>query len=225
MFRADCMKLMPEYPDNYFDIAIVDPPYGAGGQIKKNHCRFGGRFKKYRLNRSGGGRMKKYGDIIDKWDIAPEPEYFLELFRVSKSQIIWGGNYFGLPPNRNFIVWRKNIPENFSMSMAEYAWTNITGNAKVFEHHSQDSRRFHPTQKPVALYKWLLSKYAKQGDRILDTHFGSGSIAVACNELGFELVASEKDEFYFEKACERIRLAAAQETFDFGAKETQQDLF
>jgi len=181
------MDLMKQYPDKHFDLAIVDPPYGMIDHSTRNA-------------RKDGKWVSKYGEHIKHWDIAPPPEYFTELFRVSKYQIIWGGNYFNLPPSRNFIVWRKRtISENFSMAMAEFAWSNIPDNAKVFEYHPQDPVRIHPTQKPVALYKWLLNKYAKQGDKILDTHFGSGSIAVACNELGFNLTASEIDEDYFAK--------------------------
>jgi site-specific DNA-methyltransferase (adenine-specific) len=148
--------------------------------------------------RTGGTWASKYGADINEWDVAPPPEYFSELQRVAKRRIICGGNYFGLPPNRNFIVWRKlTISENFSMAMAEYLWTDIPGNAKVFDFAPQDKNRFHPTQKPVQLYKWLLSKYAKPGYKILDTHLGSGTHAVACAELGFDLTACEIDEFYY----------------------------
>ena len=149
--------------------------------------------------------MSKYGADINKWDIAPPPEYFNEARRVSKRQIIWGGNYFDLPPSRNFIVWRKlTISENFSMAMAEFAWTNIHGNAKVFEFAPQDKHRFHPTQKPIQLYKWLLSRYAEPGWRILDTHLGSGTHALACIDLGFDLVAAEIDDFYFGNCLKMI---------------------
>jgi site-specific DNA-methyltransferase (adenine-specific) len=149
------------------------------------------------------------GGIFEKdirhWDIAPPPEYFDELARVSKNQIIWGGNYFDLPPTRCFLIWRKlTISENFSMAMAEYAWTSFNDNAKVFEHAPQDKERFHPTQKPVALYKWILSRYAKQGDLILDTHVGSASSLIACEELGFDYVGYEIDETYYELAKKRL---------------------
>jgi site-specific DNA-methyltransferase (adenine-specific) len=145
------------------------------------------------------------------WDIAPSDEYFKQLFRVSKNQIIWGANYFkDMPPTRCFLVWRKlSISEKFSMAMCEYAWTSFDANAKLFECVPQGTskeKRFHPTQKPVALYKWILNNYAKEGDRILDTHLGSGSIAIACHDLGFELTGIELDGFYYEKAKERLKL-------------------
>jgi len=223
---GDCMELMAGYPDGHFDLAIVDPPYGAGGGqnldvkmeipnwLRKKRSRFGGRFDKYRINHAIGGRFEKYGNGPKHWDVAPEPEYFQELFRVSKWQIIWGGNYFDLPPSRNFIVWRKlTISENFSMAMAEYAWTNIGGNAKVFDCRPQGAKRFHPTQKPVALYEWLLLRYAKRGYKIIDTHLGSGSLAVACNMHGFDLTASEIDEGYYERACAYARKHAAAKSF------------
>lgn len=207
-YNMDCMEGMKQYPDQYFDLAIVDPPYGGvikggGGtwfskynqtseQRGKYYNRFGGLFEKY----------KKEGRIA--WDIAPDESYFEELFRVSKNQIIWGGNYFPLPPTRCFIVWRKHIAEDFSMAMAEYAWTSFDANAKVFEKASFDKERFHPTQKPVSLYTWLLNNYAKEGDIILDTHVGSGSSLVACERLGFQYVGYEIDETYYEQAKKRI---------------------
>ena len=170
-----------------------------------NHA-FGGRFERYVPPTEGGQPSD-----IRHWDFAPPPEYFDELFRVSRFQIIWGGNYFSLPPSRNFIIWRKlTISENFSMAMAEYAWTNIPGNAKVFECAPQDSNRFHPTQKPIALYKWLLSRYAELGYKILDTHGGSGSSVIACLDMGYSITWIEKDVNYFEAALKRIKDFAAQ---------------
>lgn len=142
---------------------------------------------------------------IIAWDTAPPKEYFDQLFRVSRNQIIWGGNYFQLPPTRCFVVWKKKtITETFTMAMAEYAWCSFNDNAKVFEYAPQDKDRFHPTQKPVALYKWLLSKYANKGDLILDTHVGSASSLIACEDLGFEYVGFEIDEEYYNKAKERL---------------------
>lgn len=181
----------------------------GGGTVwtGRKRSRFGGRFDKYKIERTGGTWASKYGKHIRHWDIAPDENYFKELFRVSRFQIIWGGNYFRLDPSRNFIVWRKsNIPEKFTMAMAEFAWTNCIGNAKVVDFFSsgQGKERFHPTQKPIDLYKWLLKNYAKPGDLILDTHVGSASSLIACEEMGFEYVGCELDPDYYKAACERI---------------------
>jgi len=217
-YNRDCVEGMKEFPDDYFDLAIVDPPYGGAitEDAKKNFTgkngRFGGRFDKYfetekkEVIRVGGGRWAKYGKTIEQWDVAPGDEYFKELFRVSKNQIIWGGNYFALPPTRCFLIWRKlTITEKFSMAMAEYAWTSFNDNAKVFEKAPQDKERFHPTQKPVELYEWILNNYAKRDYKILDTHVGSGSSLVACRNCGIEkYIGFEINEQYYEKAKERI---------------------
>ena len=219
LLNCDCMEYMRTLPDNAFDLAICDPPYGGGndgelnvgGQVRGkvrpiqvNHA-FGGRFERYNYPHTNDG--KKENRI--SWDIAPSEDYFKELFRVSRNQIIWGANYFKMPPTRCFVVWRKlTISEGFSMAMAEYAWTSFKENAKVYECMPQGStkdRRFHPTQKPVSLYAWLLNNYAKDGDKILDTHFGSCSIGVACHNLGFSLTACEINETYFKKAVERLK--------------------
>lgn len=219
LHNCDCMEFMATIPDKYYNLAIVDPPYGSCGNEdwdKKQKGRFGGRFEKYSITRTGGTWSKKYQNDknITHWDIAPPPEYFDELFRVSKNQIIWGGNYFLLPPSNNFIIWQKlTISESFSMAMAEYAWTNIKGNAKIFPCAPQGTvsdKRFHPTQKPVALYKWLLSKYAKQGDKIFDSHLGSMSIAIACHDYGFDLTGCELDVDYYNQAIERVKRHIAQ---------------
>lgn len=215
-YNCDCMEAMREYPDKYFDLAIVDPPYGSGGVEEwEKKTRFGPCFDKYKKpGRTGDGKK-----IID-WDIAPGKEYFDELFRISKHQIIWGGNYFNehIPSNRNFIIWRKlTISESFSMAMAEYAWTSLNGNAKVFECTPQGTKaepRFHPTQKPVALYEWLLSQYANKGDKILDTHAGSGSSLIACHRMGFEITAFEIDKEYYQKAKARLEEEKAQIKFN-----------
>ena len=218
LLNCDCMEYMRTLPDNAFDLAICDPPYGGGndgelnggGQVRGkvrpiqvNHA-FGGRFERYNYPPHDGKKENRIS-----WDIAPSEEYFKELFRVSRNQIIWGANYFKMPPTRCFVVWRKlTISEGFSMAMAEYAWTSFKENAKVYECMPQGStkdRRFHPTQKPVSLYAWLLNNYAKDGDKILDTHFGSCSIGVACHNLGFRLTACEINETYFKKAVERLK--------------------
>ena len=193
--NEDNMELMARYPDNYFDLAIVDPPYGI--------ARFGNRVElSNRLCNSAK---------LNTWDVKPPIEYFIELFRVSKYQIIWGANNFDLPTTEYFIVWDKEqTVDNFAS--AEYAWTNVKKPAKIYRHsihkvmaqRKADGGKIHPTQKPVALYKWLLDKYAKQSDKILDTHLGSGSIAIACHDYGFDLTACELDLEYYEKAVERI---------------------
>ena len=160
--------------------------------------------------RTGGTWATKYGKKIIGWDVAPGEEYFKELFRVSKNQIIWGGNYFSLPPTRCFLVWRKlTISESFTMAMAEYAWTSFNGNAKVFECAPQGAskdQRFHPTQKPVALYTWVFKQFAKPGDRVLDTHLGSGSSRIAAYGLDLDFTGIEIDKDYFEKSVERFEL-------------------
>src|SRR5574344_1529523 len=172
MMQGDCMEIMKQYPDKYFDLSCVDPPYGLE------------RFKR------GGSVVNKYGDESREWNnTKPTKEYFDELFRVSKNQIIWGGNNFSPPTSEYFIIWQKSNAEDFSFAMCEMAWTSCRVPAKVFLHYHVNSKdvRIHPTQKPVALYKWLLSRYAKPGDRILDTHGGSGSICIACHDLGYDL--------------------------------------
>lgn len=159
------------------------------------------------------GTTKAADADIRHWDIAPPPEYFQELARVSKNQIIWGANYFGLPPTRCFLVWRKlSISENFSMAMAEYAWTSFNDNAKVFEAAPQGNteKRFHPTQKPVALYAWIFQRYAKPGDKILDTHLGSGSSRIAAYDAGLDFVGCEIDKVYFDLMQERFDRHTAQ---------------
>ena len=205
-FNIDCMEYMKTLPDKAFDLAVVDPPYGnAGGEFSsRNGTRFGGRFDRYDKDK----KLRKKSN----WDYAPGEDYFKELFRVSKNQIIWGGNYFSLPPCRCFIIWEKtNIPENFSMAMCEYAWCSFNDNAKIIELSSQGiTNRFHPTQKPVALYEWIYSRYAKEGDKILDTHMGSGSSRIAAYNMGFDYVGCEINKDYFEKEEERFKEHSAQ---------------
>lgn len=176
----------------------------------------------------GYANWRNVGEEIRKkiitWDTAPPKEYFDELFRVSRNQIIWGGNYFSLPPTRCFLIWRKlTISETFSMAMCEYAWTSLNENAKLFECAPQgtNGERFHPTQKPVKLYEWILNKYAKPGDIILDTHVGSASSLVACRRTGHKYVGFEIDEYYYKLAKKRLDAEEAQANiFDYlgGAK-------
>lgn len=196
------MDVMRQYPDKYFDLAVVDPPYGSGGGTYVNGTRFGGRFGRYLKDnpdrREVGGKVRKK---IVSWDYAPSEDYFNELFRVSKEQIIWGGNYFQLPPNRCFLVWLKtNIPENFTMAMAEYAWCSFNDNAKVIKMSSAGiAGRFHPTQKPEELYRWIYAHYTKPGYKILDTHLGSGSSRRAAYDFDLDFLGVEIDKEYFDK--------------------------
>ena len=190
IYNKDCLEAMKLMQDNEFDLAIVDPPYGLE------------RFKK------GGSVVNKYGDENKHWNnIKPKKEYFTELFRISKKQIIWGANNFNLPTSEYFVIWQKGNALDFSFAMVEMAWTNIKKPAKLFKHlHVQNKdKRIHPTQKPVKLYEWLLINYAKEGDKILDTHLGSGSIAIACHNLGYDLTGYELDKEYYDNAIKRIK--------------------
>ena len=231
-YNMDCMDGMKQFPDKYFDLAIVDPPYGDGGAHGSDKTRAGSaerstvidhlhssqrKREREKVARTGGTWASKFGKKIISWDTAPKQDYFQELFRVSRNQIIWGGNYFNLPPTRCFVIWKKlTISENFTMAMCEYAWTSFNDNAKVFEYAPQDKNRFHPTQKPIALYKWLLNRYAKEGDKILDTHVGSASSLIACRESGFQYVGFEIDEGYFKMAQKRLQAVEAQmNIFDY----------
>lgn len=191
--NEDNMQLMARYEDNHFDLAIVDPPYGIG--------------KKFKGGKSG---KMNFNEVVEKgWDDEiPSTKYFNELKRVSKNQIIWGGNYFldNLGNTRCFICWDKKISEDFTLAMAEMAWTSFDKLAKIFRMSvPKTAGKIHPTQKPVKLYEWLLMNYAKDGDKILDTHLGSGSIALACHNLGFDLTACELDTEYYNSAMKRLK--------------------
>lgn len=185
------LDLMKRYSDKYFDLAIVDPPYGIG--ISKNPVR----------------QMHKKKD----WDNEiPSKQYFDELFRVSKNQIIWGGNYFDLPPSQGFYIWDKKQPENFSLAMCEYAWSSIQKPAKIWSLSvMKEQNKIHPTQKPIELYEWLIMRNAEKGYKILDTHLGSGSIAIAIDiinkreKLNLQFIGCELDTDYYNKAIERIK--------------------
>ena len=199
--NMDCMDLMRQYPDKHFDLAIVDPPYGIGYDGAKQ------------TSGSHGGRK---AHAFKGWDSKiPDADYFFELFRVSKNQIIWGANYFTkfLPPSMGWITWRKDRGE-FSSSDAELAFSSFNRALREYTKNPlvlvREGGTIHPTQKPICLYRWLLSNYAKPGDLILDTHLGSGSIAIACHDLGFDLIASELDEDYFAAMQERLARHTAQ---------------
>jgi len=192
----DCMDLLKDTPDKFYDLAIVDPPYGLE-----------------RFKANDGGNSKKittFGDKDKNWNnIKPTAEYWEQLFRVSKNQIVWGGNNFELPTSEYFIVWDKGqmMP---SFARCEMAWTNCKVPAKIYAKRSQDLNRIHPTQKPIDLYRWCLSLYAQQGDKILDTHAGSFSIGIACDDMGFDLTATELDKDYFEAAVKRFNIYKSQ---------------
>ena len=225
MINGDCMEFMRGVPDKFYELAIVDPPYGIGADEKNNTN------KKQSIH--SATKSTKYGS--QKWDLKrPNDNYFKELFRVSKNQIIWGANYFGLIGGMLF--WDKKVTMP-TYSKGELAWLSFQNKIDYFEFEwhgmiqgnmKNKESRIHPTQKPVALYKWLLSKYAKPGDRILDTHGGSGSICIACHDLGFDLDWIELDQDYYQAAVERFNTHRAQgQLFDPVelTKETQKDLF
>jgi site-specific DNA-methyltransferase (adenine-specific) len=202
----DCMAMMADFPDGHFDLAIVDPPYGIG---------MGGG--------ADWGTNTRTKHQKKTWDAEPPPaEYFVELRRVSKHQIIWGGNYFldHLTSTKCFVVWDKMNGGN-NMADCELAWTSFDSPVRKHTRHifsgigNTNYTSIHPTQKPVGLYDWLLSKYAKEGWRILDTHMGSGSIAIACHYARLHLTACEIDPDYFTASCARIERETAQESFCF----------
>lgn len=199
------MEGMKAYPDKFFDLAIVDPPYGIG---------FDGETESMvTTNASGkwnGARGKGYKR--KDWDKEkPSEDFFYELFRVSKKQIVWGGNYFSLPVSGGWIVWDKKRPEDFSLSQAELAWVSNSGRVSIFRYlwngfqKEQPEDRFHPTQKPLKLYRWILTNYANKGDKILDTHLGSGSSRIAAYDMGFDFWGFEIDRDYYEAQEKRFK--------------------
>lgn len=216
-YNMDCLAAMRAMPDKAFDLAVVDPPFGIG-VMSMTYA-------------SGDDRV--YGNAVAKrrdyrkqseWDTKPTREYFDELRRVSSAQIIWGGNYFSdmLPPSRGFICWDKRVNDKMTndFSDCEYAWLSEgLGVARMFRYcwngmiqgdMKNKEERFHPTQKPVALYRWIFSRYAKPGDKILDTHLGSGSSRIAAYEAGLDFVGYEIDKQYFKKQEERFKAHTAQ---------------
>lgn len=200
VFNEDCMIGMARYPDKFFDLAVTDPPYGIN------------------INMNMGLRKgkRKNHDIKD-WDKSiPEDAYFLELFRVSKNQIIWGGNYFNLPLTKSWIFWDKMVPEGVDFADGELAWTSfdktlVKAKVKYTGLQGMDKGgKIHPTQKPIALYKWVMDKYANRGDKILDTHMGSQSSRIAAHDMGFDFWGWEIDKEYFESGCKRFNDKIAQ---------------
>jgi len=193
IYQGDCMELMSGLGDKAFELAVVDPPYGIDLASKS--------FR--------GKQAKK------NWDeCVPDSQYFSELMRVSKDQIIWGGNYFDLPPSKGFLIWDKMQPFDFTSAMCEMAWSSIQKPAKMFRLHvvTAETNKIHPTQKPVKLYQWIYANYAQPDYRILDTHLGSASSAIAAYYFGCEFVGIELDADYFEAACRRLDLATRQES-------------
>ena len=184
----DNMEFMKGIPDKYYELAIVDPPYG--------------------IDINSSGRLGHYGGKGKVWDsCVPDKAYFKELERISQNSIIWGGNYFNLPPTRCFLIWDKQQPIGVSFADCEMAWTSFNESAKTFRMRPQNADsdgRIHPTQKPVALYKWLLKNYAKPNDKIFDSHVGSGSIRIACYDLGFDFEGCEIDKDYWQAQEDRF---------------------
>lgn len=200
--NEDNMELMARYPDNYFDLAIVDPPYGINADDKNSTDK--------KQSKKSASKSKNYGS--QKWDEAiPNKEYFNELKRVSKKQIVWGANFFNL--QGGMLYWHKQVtmPTYSQGELAWLSWLNkidfvdIAWHGMIQHDMKNKEQRIHPTQKPVKLYEWLLMNYAKEGDKILDTHLGSGSIAIACHNLGYDLTACELDKEYYEAAMKRLK--------------------
>jgi site-specific DNA-methyltransferase (adenine-specific) len=196
--NQDNMELMKEYPDNHFDLAIVDPPYGIGINVS--------------MGKRKGDKKSDYKKFAGEDKEIPSAEYFEELFRVSKNQIIWGGNYMTeyLPPSPCWLLWDKGFSEDVTFAQFELAWSSFNSSAKKFDQNPNQQFRVHPTQKPVKLYQWILDRYANEGDKILDTHLGSGSIAIACHYRGFELVGCELDEDYYNSMIKRFKQETSQ---------------
>lgn len=221
-YNMDCMEGMKQFPDNFFDLAIVDPPYGIG-VMSMNYTSSGA----VRTHGNSAAKRRDYRKQAE-WDVKPDQTYFNELFRVAKRKIIFGGNYFTdmIPPSKSFIVWDKRCSDAMRNDFAdcEYAWADY-GVARVFRfvwngmiqgNMKNKEERFHPTQKPVALYEWILNNYANPGDKILDTHVGSASSLVACHNLGFQYVGFELDPEYFKAASDRLENVKAQASiFEF----------
>lgn len=227
-YNIDCVAYMQSVPDKYFDLAVVDPPYGIGARTM-NYTKDG-------IERTFGNSATKRRDYRrqEDWDIKPGQDYFDELFRVSKRQIIWGGNYFSnmLPPSKSFIVWDKRCSDEMrnQFSDCEMAWTNY-GVARMFRYvwngmlqgdMKNKEERFHPAQKPVALYRWIYQNYAKKGDKILDTHLGSGSSRIAAHEAALDFVGCEIDKEYFERQEKRFEQYTAQLNLFNNAPEAEQ---
>lgn len=204
LLHIDCMEYMAGLPDKAFDLAVVDPPYGIGVNVS--------------MGRRKVDKKSNYHKFAGNDSSIPDEDYFIELKRVSKNQIIWGGNYMTdyLPPTPCWLMWDKGFSEEVTFAQFELAWTSFKSSAKKFDKSPSQKHRIHPTQKPVALYKWLLHNYAKPGDRILDTHLGSGSSAIAAHYGGFDFVGTELDLDYYNAAVNRFNEQTMQQSL-FGA--------
>ena len=218
VFNMDCMEGMAKYTDKYFELAIVDPPYGIGWDTEFN-VMSGGIRKDGTIRKDKTWNNRKPKNYKSKsWDIKPNQNYFKELIRISKNQIIWGGNYFTdiLKPHGGWIVWDKGVPDGMTLSQAELAYNSCLNSIKIIKilwagyKKAENENRVHPTQKPIKLYKWLLTNYAKEGDKILDTHLGSGSSRIAAYDLGFDFTGFELDKDYFDAQEKRFNDFKAQ---------------
>ena len=216
LLHCDCMEYMATVPDKYFDLAIVDPPYGIGADKAQNAAALSR--EKANGNSKAGRGWKAYKET--EWDNdVPKENYWNELMRVSKNQIVWGGNYMTefLNPSMGWLVWDKG-QRDFSLADGELAWTSFDRALRIFEmsrgealaKNNNEGGRIHPTQKPTKLYEWLLTNYAKKGQRILDTHLGSGSSAIAAHYFGVDFVGCELDKDYFDAAKARFDMATKQ---------------
>ena len=199
LYNIDCMEYLKTLEDNAYELAIVDPPYGI--EVNTN------------MGRRKGDKKSTYHKFYGEDKSIPDENYFKELFRVSKNQIIWGGNYMTdyLYPSSCWLLWDKGFSQDVTFAQYEMSWTSFTSSCKKYDFNAAANRnRIHPTQKPVKLYEWLLINYAKEGDKILDTHLGSGSIAIACHNLNYDLVGCELDTDYYNAACKRLKQHQAQ---------------
>jgi site-specific DNA-methyltransferase (adenine-specific) len=229
----DNMEFMKTIPDKFYDLAIVDPPYGIGFDGEDVAMSAGMRKDGTQKKNKTWNNPKPKGYIKKQWDSKkPDKKYFDELFRISKNQIIWGGNYFSdvLKPHGGWIVWEKGVPEGMSLSQAELAYNTISNSIQIIKilwagyKKVENESRIHPTQKPIALYKWLLSRYVKPGWTIFDSHVGSGSIRIACHDMGFDFTGCENDADYWQAQEERYKNHIAQLEL-FENDEIQQGIF
>lgn len=191
VYLMDCVEGLRHYPDNYFDLAVVDPPYGL--DLANMNMGIG------KTKKASKAKNRKWK--AKDWDKnTPTEAFFVELWRVSKNRIIWGGNYFNLPPCKHYIIWDKEIPNGLSFADCEFAWTSFDNAPRMFRYSAylDKKSKFHPTQKPVKLYDWIYDRYAERGKRVLDTHLGSGSSRIAANKAGLDFTGFEIDGEYFE---------------------------